>query len=356
MAISTLENIGVLRESINRISAEITDNGGTEIDPARLILTVTDLGGTVKLQDMWPAPANRIIQSSTGNFYVDYGPPIALLDGPHGIGLTTLTIKDATPQETKGWPLTGTIFLDHGLPGLSESAIYTSISVTGGVGTMTLQSPLQIAHGDNSISFGPSRETSDLQELLFNWQIQIDNGDQVVSSLQKIKVISQREASLLGDLRLMIDKSKKLITPNTNCFLGYSDTQLLSYLEGGLQNINAYQPSLVLSMENYPMEFKQVLLDSALITGVMSQQLYAIDTDIPNYNDQGTAFVITHQSQLASFLNQVTQRLDRLIPMMKLQLITPGSLHIQMGPSFRLQTLMAAAPQGSIFRGVFFKG
>jgi hypothetical protein len=174
--------------------------------------------------------------------------------------------------------------------------------------------------------------------------------------LQNVNVISVREAQYLPDLRLMIDKSRKATTPNSNCYLGYSDSQLVSYLEGGLQNINAYQPSLTFTMENFPLEYRQILIDSALITGVMSQQLYAIDTDIPNYNDQGTAFVITHQAQLASYLNQVTQRLDRLIPMMKLQLIQPGSLHVQMGPSFRLQMLMDAAPQGSIFRGVFFKG
>lgn len=147
-----------------------------------------------------------------------------------------------------------------------------------------------------------------------------------------------------------------IICPDGAACTRQSDSQLIAFLQGGLQNINAYQPSLTLSLENFPIEFKQILIDASLITGVMSQQLYAIDTDIPNYNDQGTSFVITHQQQLAGFLNQITARLDRLIPMMKLQLIQPGTLHIQMGPSFRLQTLMSAAPQGSIFRNVFFKG
>lgn len=199
-------------------------------------------------------------------------------------------------------------------------------------------------------------ETNCPYRWLFDWRIQMAIGGNYTHSLQNVNVISVKTAHFLPDLRLMIDKSRKATTPDANCYLGYSDSMLVSFLDGGLQNINAYQPSLTFTLENFPLEYKQILIDAALITGVMSQQLYAIDTDIPNYNDQGTSFVITHQSQLASFLNQVTQRLDRLIPMMKLQLIQPGSLHVQMGPSFRLQTLMSAAPSGSIFRGVFFKG
>lgn len=199
-------------------------------------------------------------------------------------------------------------------------------------------------------------ETNAPYHWVFDWRIQMAIGGSFTHSIQNVNVISVKTAYMMPDLRLMIDKSRKITTPDEQCYLGYSDSMLVSFLEGGLQNINAYQPSLNFTLENFPLEYKQILIDSALITGVMSQQLYAIDTDIPNYNDQGTAFVITHQSQLASFLNQITQRLDRLIPMMKLQLINPGTLHVQMGPSFRLQTLMSAAPQGSIFRGVFFKG
>lgn len=202
----------------------------------------------------------------------------------------------------------------------------------------------------------PNNETATIGELLMDWQVTLAVGGQITHTIEKIKIVSARETSFIPELRLMIDKSAKLVAPSSNVFLGYTDSNLYSYLEGGLQNINAYQPSLNFTIENYPLEYKQILLDSALITGVMSQQLYAVDTDIPNYNDQGTAFVISHQPQLASFLNQITQRLDKLIPMMKLQLINPGSLHIEAGPNFRLQQLVEAAPTGSIFRGVFFKG
>jgi hypothetical protein len=197
-------------------------------------------------------------------------------------------------------------------------------------------------------------ETDAPYRWVFDWRIQMVAGGGYTHSIQNVNIISVRTAHFLPDLRLLIDKSRKLTSANEGCYLGYSDSMLVSFLEGGLQTINAYQPSLTMTLENYPLEYKQILIDSALITGVMSQQLYAIDTDINNYSDQGTAFVITHQAQLAGFLNQVTARLDRLIPQMKLQLISPGAVHTQMGPSFRLQTLISASPQGSLFRGIYF--
>jgi hypothetical protein len=154
----------------------------------------------------------------------------------------------------------------------------------------------------------------------------------------------------------MIDKSRKFVAPESECFLGYTDANLLNYLYGGLQTINAYQPSLTLTFENFPFTYKQILIDSSLVVGVMSQQLYAVDTDIPNYSDNGVSFSFQHQPQLASFLNALTQRLDKLIPQMKLQLINSGILHTQLGPNYRMQQLLEAAPNGATFRGIWFAG
>ncbi|KKM17779.1 hypothetical protein LCGC14_1672350, partial [marine sediment metagenome] len=102
--------------------------------------------------------------------------------------------------------------------------------------------------------------------------------------------------------------------------------------------------------------YEFTLIESALMAGVMSQQLFAVDTDIPSWNDQGNAFVIQHAPQLASYLNWLAARLDKMIPMLKLNFVSSGSLHIEAGPSFRLATLLNAAPSGSLFRNIYFKG
>jgi len=212
--------------------------------------------------------------------------------------------------------------------------------------------------GQFYIDFGNqtvNNETSYATEWLFNWRVTLINGGQQQNSIQKVKIIQPKLASLIPDLRIMIDKSSKLTAPDSGCYLGYTDANLISYIEGGLQTINAYQPSLVFTIDSFPFEYRQILVDAALITGVMSQQLYAVDTDIPNYSDQGTSFVITHQAQLAGFLNQVTARLDKLIPMMKLQLISSGAIHVAMGPNYRLSSIINASPSGALFRNMFFR-
>lgn len=176
---------------------------------------------------------------------------------------------------------------------------------------------------------------------------------------QNVKIISHRICALLQKLRLQIDKAIKFVQndPDDPCFLGYTDGQLVTYIEQGLQIINAYQPSGSFTIDNYPYTtYEFTLTEASLLAGVMSQELFAIDTDVPNWSDQGNTFVIQHQPQLAQYLTWLSQRLDKIIPMLKLNFVSSGSLHIEAGPNFRLAQLIDAAPSGSLFRNVFFKG
>jgi hypothetical protein len=359
MSISIIANsIAVLKDTTERISITVQDtlsDPPVNIDPYDLKLMVTNISGSVLVYDTWPLPNNRIGRSSVGEFYIDFGPSSAELDNDHVSGISTLTISDAVPGGTSAWPSTGTISIDFGNGDYQEDVKYTSVSIVGGAGTITLATPTTKAHAEGAFVKGPSRETNTCIEYLFDWRVQANPASQIVHTIQKITVVSHKVVSMVPDLRSLIDKTRKMVAPESECYIGYTDANLITYLQAGLSSINAYQPSLVFSFEDFPMAFKQILIESALIVGVMSQQLYAVDTDIPNYSDQGTSFVITHQAQLASFLNQVTQRLDKLIPQMKLQLIQPGTIYSQMGPNFRMQSLVEAAPGGSMFRGVYFK-
>lgn len=225
-----------------------------------------------------------------------------------------------------------------------------------------ITTPARLVHvttGKFYIDFGNqtlNNETNGPYEWLFNWQVSLFSGGQQQNSMQKVKIVSPKMALIMTDLKLMIDKSRKLVNAANDCYLGYTEANLAMYLQGGLENINAYQPSLAFSMENYPMEYRQILIDSAMVVGVMSQELFAIDTDLQNYSDQGTSFTLAHQPQLAGYLNALTARLDKLIPQMKLQLIQSGTLHIQMGPNYRFNQIMQAGPSGAVYRGVVFTG
>jgi hypothetical protein len=198
-------------------------------------------------------------------------------------------------------------------------------------------------------------ETSTPQDYCFVWTAVGGGGSEMITAVQVTKVVTPKTLRLIPYFRNLLDKAVKKAGPD--CFLGYTDSQLLMYLEGGLQTINAYQPyPCFRSLDQFPELYQQLLLEAGLIAGVISQQLFAVDTDIPNYSDQGNAFVITHQQQLASFLNQISQRLDKLIPQFKWHFVRSGSVHIEAGPNFRLAQVISAAPFGATFRNVFFSG
>jgi hypothetical protein len=199
-------------------------------------------------------------------------------------------------------------------------------------------------------------QTDHIQDYIFMWTI-ASAGSQRTTVMQNVKVISALTCYQIPYLRLMVDKARKVVDPASDVFLGYTDAQLVMFMESGLQIINSYQPeSAVFSLDSYPWQaYRHIALESSLMAGVLSQQLFAIDTDMPNYSDQGTAFVIAHQPQLAALLNQICQRLDKNIPNMKMQFVSTGSIHLAAGPSYKMGALLAAAPSGSLFRNVFFR-
>jgi hypothetical protein len=212
------------------------------------------------------------------------------------------------------------------------------------------------AVGTYRFAFGdilPNNETNLPGDFIFQW-----NADDNYTT-QVVKVVTPCTMRLIPYFRLLVDKSAKHVKedPVTPCFLGYTDAQLVMYLEQGLGIINAYEPyPIFLTLDTFPDAFRHLLLESALIAGVLSQQLFAIDEDVPSFNDQGNSFVIQHAPQLASLLNQITARLDKLIPQMKLKFVQSGSVHVQAGGNFRLAQLVSAAPSGALFRNMFFSG
>jgi hypothetical protein len=358
MSISIVaNNIIALQNTTERVSITIQDTSvdpPVALDPYDLKLTVTDINGTVKIYDTWPTPNSRIVRLGDGQFYVDFGPATAELDANHLAGVSTLNILDAVPLEGSAWPSEGEIIIDYGNEDKVEELEYDALSITAGTGTITLTSATEMSHVEGAYIRGPARETNCLNEYLFNWRIQMTASSQIINSIQKVIVSSHKTISLISDLKLMIDKSRKFIAPESECYLGYTDANLVNYLIGGLTSINAYQPSLTFTFETFPLTYRQILIEASMVVGVMSQQLYAVDTDIPNYSDNGVSFSFQHQPQLASFMNSLTQRLDKLIPQMKLQLISSGVLHTQLGPNYRMQQVLNAAPNGALFRGVFF--
>lgn len=195
-------------------------------------------------------------------------------------------------------------------------------------------------------------ETGTAQKLLFLWQ-----ADDEPTTVQTVAVVSVLTMMMIGRLQDQIDKSHKEFDedPDNPVYLGYTPFQLFGYLEGGLQLVSAMQPYPTWgALDSFPLQIHgQVVVDAAILVGIHSQELYAIDTDIPNFSNQGNVFVIDHFPKLESYANALWARLEKIIPLMKLQYVSTGSLHIEAGPNFRLAQLLMASPSGANFRNVF---
>ena len=393
---------------MKKIGVTFKDTTGTAINPAELALKITDLGGNVVLEDVYlpagsrdPNPA-RMINPSAGRFEFPFGldndstdktkknktnarcdflfnwkaASIAAVKASSsidpGVNPNSTVVWTAVADGTPGNVITVT-YVDPSAPNQALSVARSGPDITVNLATdvaslitTTADQIITAIQADTAISeivtvalptggTGTGVAGAVAQTTLSGG---IDSSEQQVVC-ENVKVITHRMKSLVPKLRLIIDKAIKLVNdddPSDPCFLGYKDSQLIHFLEDGLQIINVYQPSGVFTMDNYPFNaFEFTLIEAALMAGVMSQELFAIDTDVPSWSDQGNSFVIQHQPQLAQYLNWLSARLDKMIPQLKLRFVSSGSLHIEAGPNFRLASLVAAAPSGSLFRNTFFR-
>lgn len=231
-------------------------------------------------------------------------------------------------------------------------------------GTLIVKPPNSVGYyyyrfGDTSPNQPLNLNLTPGQPYVIQWYVQAQNAYVPNIVLQNVTTYGVGAAQNVPYLRLYIDKARKMVDPANNVFLGYTDAQLLMYTQEGISMINAAQPEtqMALTLESFPyFPFRHVVNEAATVAAVMSQYLFAVDTDLPNYSDQGITFVISHAPQLATFLNTIMARLDKEIQAMKLQWVNTGSIHLVQGPNFRLATLMSAAPVGSLFRNVYFVG
>ena len=396
--IPTVSNIPAIirRGSIGRVSVEFVDCDGNPVDASSLVLTVSCGDQPFYTEDFFqafvPPLTHRIFKyaGTTGIYAIDWGDLAfaAQLDGVGGsyptgfVGGETLRLQIDNTVETVlftaldqtlvqvitkinsvlGTVLGQNVAFDNGagqLRLISKKKGRTAFVVIMSPGTSaSVAAALGMPLGTVVIGTERFGESSSSQTWLFEWAgADALHPSEQIRIIQTVHVLPGVVFQMLPQLRLMIDKVVKLVDPSSGCFLGYTDTQLLQYLIGGIQTINGYQPSIFFDFDTFPYsQFGSILIEAAMMWGVVSQQLFAVDTDVPSYSDQGASFVINHQQPLANYLNQLSARLDRNIPAFKLHFISTGSVVTEMGPNFRLSQLLSASPSGALFRNLFFRG
>lgn len=196
----------------------------------------------------------------------------------------------------------------------------------------------------------PNVETDVAHDYVFYWRATVSGVH--ISGVEAVRVATTRFFWALIGLRNYIDKSVKAVEADAP--LGFTDGQLALWLDAGLQMINAAQPTVTwASVDAFPDVHLQTLIEAAAVTGLTAQATFAIDTDLPNFADLGTTFSLDHHPRLLQSVQWIAQRLDLLVPKMKLQYVTSGALHVQMNPNFRIALLANSAPSGALFRNLF---
>lgn len=195
-------------------------------------------------------------------------------------------------------------------------------------------------------------ETATAGPQLFNWHIRQTYGTEDFYRTQLVEVVSPRTLSMLPRFRLQLDKSLKIVIPEEYCNLGYTDAQLVVYLQMGLARINAAQPYVGWSsLDAFPLEdYFEILIRTALLCALDSQYLFGVDTDVPSFSDQGHSFVITHAGQIKALRDALATELARDIREFKLHFVRSGSIGAEFRLGWSFYQTLTTAPPGSLFR------
>lgn len=194
--------------------------------------------------------------------------------------------------------------------------------------------------------------------MLF-WRFKIGDGAQTrtLRKNQCLGVTGLRTFQLLPKLRLMIDKSRKGLTSSKvvgrrASSYGYSDAMLAAYLEMGAGIINMVPPYTNFTLESYPHfgAAETLLIYAALIVGLESQGVYAIDTDFP-FSFGGNSITVDHLSKIAQFLGlPFLGNFKDLLNGFKQQFRSKGMVLVQMQYSYSLGRFFSSVPSGFFSR------
>jgi len=289
-------------------------------------------------------------------------PPTSVLDSTTLIRTNSKAVISITFQDENGNPqnIDETILADGSGSGELD------LEITNAAGTVIYSETYwPITYPDNrrisnpstgryQITFGTEdNETDSSGVLLANWHLRKNSSSEDIYKTQVCDIVSPKVLSLLPRFRLLIDKTVKIVNPAEYCNLGYTDAQLTIYLQAGLARINEVQPyPMWSSLEAFPIDTAwEILCRSALVFGLDSQILWAVDTDVQSFASQGESLVQTHYVPLKALRDSLAMELDRHVREFKLQYVRSGTLGAQLGIGLSWYHMLSSAPSGSIFRG-----
>lgn len=187
-------------------------------------------------------------------------------------------------------------------------------------------------------------------KFMFVWQYSTSIGSEGFFAVSYLYVMSNYVYGWMPRFRLQIDKAVKLVDKE---FIGFTNGELYYYLQGGVEEINTFPPVTNFTLDGYPSEYGQLLINSATVVGLISQKLYAVDTDVTAYADQGFSYTLDHFARLNTVMTELLAHIQDQMNRFKMEFSQIGSITVQVVPYYPMSVLLKTAPRGSIFRNLF---
>ena len=184
-------------------------------------------------------------------------------------------------------------------------------------------------------------------EYLLNVDIQVSTGTSFVRN-KVIRVVPGTYFRYGAILRNQVDKANKLL--HNRLQFGYTDDQLIVWLDLGAHLINLVPPYTAFDVMSFPFgTFGKVLLDAATISALESQGLFSIDTDF-DYSLGGNSLTLNHYTTIAQFLDYLVGRLNDNLMKFKQIYRTKGGTMVQTQYGYGFGRFLSVVPPGFFSR------
>lgn len=171
--------------------------------------------------------------------------------------------------------------------------------------------------------------------------------EEPVKTIKNIRYVSTAMFRMIPDVRLYIDKARKA----SDKTIAFNPVDVALYIQNSVRDFNVQPPSSSLMLENFPEEYKEILILGAVIQSLIAQGLLAVDQDF-QYNDNGISLNIDHSTKLMGWFGQLMAIYTTKKRLTKMNFFT-GSVYARtiVGQAFANAT--SKVPAGSLtrFRG-----
>lgn len=128
------------------------------------------------------------------------------------------------------------------------------------------------------------------------------NDEESTKTIKNVRFVSSAMFRIMPEVRAYIDKAQKAIEKT----IGYKPADIAIYIENAIRDFNAYPPLTGICLENFPNEFKSILILGTVIQALIAQGLLAVDQDF-QYNDNGISLNIDHSTKLLGWFQALLQ-------------------------------------------------